>query len=289
MTRPRLFVPPGYAALALRTPTLPPAAHTNCYIVGTREAIVVDPGSPYPGEQELLVRHLYRLLGRGGSLHGVFLTHHHPDHVGGALALARAFDVSIIAHARTFAQLAQERRWRRSLPAFDLETIDEGAVFQVDEGSRQLRVIHTPGHAVGHLCLFESTGLARGTLLAGDMIPGAGTTLIDPYEGDMARYVASLRRLAALDVARVLPAHGPLRMPARPLIARLIAHREAREARIVSALALTPRPLEVITREVYADLSPVSLPLALRTCLAHLYALRRGGRARRSRGAWALA
>src|SRR5690242_21957915 len=46
---------PGIIALALRTPTLPPAAHTACYLVGDGEMVAVDPGSPFPDQQDALV------------------------------------------------------------------------------------------------------------------------------------------------------------------------------------------------------------------------------------------
>ena len=72
-------------ALALRTPTLPPAAHTNAYLVGPPggPVAVVDPGSPYPDQQAALDAVLAEL-----PIALVLLTHHHGDHVGGAAALA---------------------------------------------------------------------------------------------------------------------------------------------------------------------------------------------------------
>src|SRR5262249_17876794 len=63
----------------LRSPTLPPATHTNCFVVGADDVIVVDPGSPYPEEQAALDAAL-----AGRRVREIWATHHHFDHVGGA-------------------------------------------------------------------------------------------------------------------------------------------------------------------------------------------------------------
>src|SRR5512138_1490217 len=47
---------PGIVLVPLHTPTLPPATHTNCYVVGGDEVVVIDPASPYEKEQDLLDR-----------------------------------------------------------------------------------------------------------------------------------------------------------------------------------------------------------------------------------------
>src|SRR5438105_4138821 len=72
---------PGIVLVPLRTPTLPPATHTNCYIIGGDEVIVVDPASPYEDEQAVLDRVIER---RGCRIREIWLTHLHRDHVGGA-------------------------------------------------------------------------------------------------------------------------------------------------------------------------------------------------------------
>src|SRR4051794_13140313 len=73
-------VAPGIRVVALRTPTLPPAAHTNVYLVGPDRGpvAVVDPGSPYPDQQAVLDAILAQL-----PIEAVLLTHHHGDHTGG--------------------------------------------------------------------------------------------------------------------------------------------------------------------------------------------------------------
>src|SRR5690242_15739613 len=87
-------VAPGIRVLALRTPTLPPAAHTNAYLVGPDGGplVVVDPGSPYPEEQAALTE----AISREGPLAAVLLTHHHGDHIGGATAISQALGAPIV-------------------------------------------------------------------------------------------------------------------------------------------------------------------------------------------------
>ncbi|MBA3542459.1 MAG: MBL fold metallo-hydrolase, partial [Deltaproteobacteria bacterium] len=177
--------------LALRTPTLPPAAHTNAYLVGPLDGpvAVIDPGSPYPEEQAALDAALAEL-----EISLILLTHHHGDHIGGAVALAARTGAPIAAHRET-AQLLDG-----VVPINRF--VDEGEVIVV--GDTPITAIHTPGHAVGHLC-FEHAG----STVAGDMVAGLGTILIDPSEGDMAHYLASLELLLGRPPGTLLPAHGP--------------------------------------------------------------------------------
>jgi len=259
---------PGFVGLPLRTPTLPPARHTNCYIVGHHDALVVDPGSAYPAELRRLKEALWDLRGTGGNVTAVFLTHHHRDHVGGAGALAQHLGVPVAAHGETHERLA--------LPAGVARVeVHQGQTFTTDPG-HVVEAMWTPGHAPGHLCLFERRSR---TLVAGDMITGIGTTVIDPPDGQMAVFLRSLRRLAALDPTTILPAHGPSLDEGQRRIESLIDHRLRREARVLAALRDGPRDLMTITRVAYAEIPARVWPLASRSGLAHLIKLQDEGRA----------
>src|SRR5436190_3596342 len=134
---------PGIVLVPLRTPTLPPATHTNCYVIGGDEVVVIDPASPYEEEQALLDRVLEKR-----NIREIWLTHLHRDHVGGANYLKKTRGLKIVAHRIT---------------AVDLEGgVEVDRVFEDDERLEikgkpgwRLRGMHTPGHARGHVCVFE--------------------------------------------------------------------------------------------------------------------------------------
>lgn len=258
-------VSPGIRVLALRTPTLPPAAHTNVYLVGPEDGpvAVVDPGSPYPDQQAALDAVLERL-----PISSVLLTHHHGDHVGGAAALAARWGVPIAAHATTAQLLDGVVEVTRLIE--DGETID-GAT-----------AVFTPGHAEGHLC-FE----VGGATIAGDMVAGIGTILIDPDEGDMAAYLASLERLRARPPAMLLPAHGPPIADGAGKLTEYLAHRRMREERVLAALTDAPRLARDLLETAYADTPRALWPLAERSLRAHLVKLVREGLARDDAGRFA--
>jgi len=258
---------PGIRVLALRTPTLPPAAHTNVYLVGPDEGpwIAIDPGSPYQDQQDVLDRALEKV-----GLALVLLTHHHGDHVGGAAALAARFGAPIAAHANT----------AKRLPKLAIAKL-------LGDGDRvgDLECVFTPGHADGHLCFTRG-----GHTIAGDMVAGLGTILIDPSEGDMTLYLGSLEKLLARPQTVLLPAHGPALPDGHAKLREYIAHRLMREAKVVAALGPGDEPLGELVARAYADTPRMLWPLAERSLVAHLHKLAVDGRAREvAPGRWSRA
>jgi len=275
-----LRLPPWVLRLTLVAPA---PQRVSCYLLGREEALLVDPGADFPRELERVRREVHRLRGSGGGLQAILVTHHHRDHAAGALGLARELGVPVAGHPLTLARLARGRArpWLRA--------VEDGERLRLG-GGLELLALHTPGHAPGHLCLFDPAGRV---LLAGDQVPGEGTTLIDPPEGEMASYLDSLRRLlrARPRAEVLLPAHGPPRPRAAARIRGLLHHRLWREARVLAALEETPRALAPLAREAYEELAlegPIwRWPLAVRSTLAHLIKLAADGKARRVGELWA--
>src|SRR4051812_3725968 len=100
---PDIEMRPGITMVPVRTPTLPPATHTNCYLIGGDEVIVIDPASPYEEEQQLLDRVIER---RRCRIREIWLTHLHRDHVSGANHLREKWKARIAAHPITKQDLA---------------------------------------------------------------------------------------------------------------------------------------------------------------------------------------
>ena len=256
---------PGVERLPLRTPTLSPATHTNSYFVGQRDFYLVEPSSPYGPEQARLHDLIEARLDRGHRLLGVIATHHHADHVGGAAAVCDRFGVPLMAHARTRDKLVGKVEVHELLDETNTEL---GKPVGLD-----LAVLHTPGHAPGHLCLYERR---EGWMIVGDMLSSLSTIVIDPRDdGDMDDYIAQLRRMAAMGPTTLFPAHGD---PIEGGVARLeayVAHREAREERVRRAVAAGAGTLAEVVARAYED-TPVWLwPVAARSAQAHLERLRR--------------
>jgi ribonuclease/clavin/mitogillin len=251
----------GVWNVPMRTQTLPPATHTNGYIVGGGAGLLIDPGGARPDEIESVVAFVRQWVVRNGELAAIWLTHHHMDHVSGATPLSQRLELPIWAHEETASRV--------SFP------IDRVVVGGDRFGAWQ--AIHTPGHAPGHLCLWHAD---RKLLMAGDMIASVGTIVIDPSDGDMQSYLTSLRQLRDLGPRVLYPAHGE---PILNTVQRLdgyIGHRLWREAQIVSVLTHTAQSLETITQMAYTDVPEALHWLAERQALAHLNMLMETGRAR---------
>jgi glyoxylase-like metal-dependent hydrolase (beta-lactamase superfamily II) len=265
-----LEVAPGLSLLSVRTPTLPPATHTNAYLVGTRELVLVEPASPYEEEIERLAGWVERALASGQRLKALLLTHHHPDHAGGAARLRERLAAPLWAHAATAQRLSGRVQIDRELDHQERIELDGKEVMT-------LEAIHTPGHAPGHLCFWEPQSRS---LIAGDMVASVGTILIEKTDGDMQAYLASLAAMDALAASQLLPAHG---LPIRDAHERLrfyTQHRLAREAKVAAALQGLGRDalVDEIVPIAYADTAQIAWPLARLSAEAHLIKLEREGR-----------
>jgi ribonuclease/clavin/mitogillin len=273
---PATDVAPGVSMLPLRTPTVPPATHTNSYLVGTGEVVWIEPATVFPEELAVGEAWVASHLAAGKRLRAILLTHHHPDHVGGAAAMRERFGVEIWAHDRT----AQRLSGKLSIDRL----IEHGERIELDGPTPMtLEAIHTPGHAPGHLCYLEPES---GSMIAGDMVAGIGTIIVEKTDGDVQLYLDSLRAMAARNARRLLPAHGPSIEDPAERLAFYIRHRLEREAMIAAALSHAPQTLDQLVEVVYATTPKSSWFFARLALEAHLIKLAREGRATEHAAGW---
>ena len=237
---------------------------TNTYLIdvsGAAPAVaVLDPG---PESAE----HVRAVLDQArGPVTAILLSHHHRDHLGAVPALREATGAPL--HA-----------WHAGSPG---PTRPDNPVRDGEEVPGGLTAIHTPGHASDHLCFARHDGV----LLSADMVMTWSTSIVNPPDGDMGDYVASLRRLADRGDRLLLPGHGPPTSQPAALIAELLEHRLQREAAILRMLGGVPRSAAELVRALYATVHPRLHAAAERNVVAHLDKLAQEGRVAAEEGRW---
>jgi glyoxylase-like metal-dependent hydrolase (beta-lactamase superfamily II)/8-oxo-dGTP pyrophosphatase MutT (NUDIX family) len=240
---------------------------TNTYLVGSRELAVIDPGPAIDS-------HVERILSFP-NIKWILCTHTHMDHSPAAAAIRKATGAKIFGRPAPQGQDA----------TFSPDAMPENGERLV-LGDVAFKVLHTPGHASNHLCyLLEETKM----LFTGDHVMQGSTVVINPPDGDMRAYLASLEGLLGEDIAILAPGHGYLIGEPRHEIRRLVQHRMKREAKVLDALSqLGACSLEEMLPRVYDDVPARLHGWAARSLTAHLNKLVAEGAVRRQEGRYAL-
>lgn len=256
----------GLRQIFVRSNTLPPAEHTNCFVVGDEGAarIAIDPSPRDRVELERLVATLQSL-----GVDQLLITHHHYDHNQFADELARRHGWPVLMSARTAERIG--KRVPRFFDGIDLRTIDEGSV--VTQWQQQpVRTLSVPGHDDGQVALMPD---GRSWCIVGDLIQGVGTVVISKPEGDMRRYFESLERIIELAPRFIFPSHG-IGMGTTLRLEETLKHRRQREAQVLQ-LQREGRSMQQMLDAIYAGLDPRLAPLAIRNIESHLDKLRADG------------
>jgi glyoxylase-like metal-dependent hydrolase (beta-lactamase superfamily II) len=244
---------------------------TNSYFVGEADHwLLIDPGP-------LDATHMQALLSAApGPIRQILVTHTHADHSPAAAALQQRTGAQLLG------RLSLHRHGQDLSFVPDRELCDGELISLGAQGG--LRALHTPGHASNHLCYLLEPELL---LFTGDHIIQGSTVVIDPPDGNMSDYLASLKRLLVTDLNALAPGHGTLMSAPHEALCALLAHRLNRESRVFEALSPdAPAPLGRLVKRVYSDVPRGLHALAERSLLAHLLKLETDGRARRDGQQW---
>ena len=199
---------------------------------------VIDPGPDDDRHLEALQR---RLAGRTVGV--VLVTHSHPDH----LPLAERFAALHRASVRRYPELG------------------DNDVVRV--GNLNLTALYTPGHSADHLSFLIPE---EGAVFTGDLILGQGSSMVTYPEGDVAAYLLSLDRLAALRPRILYPGHWDPVAAAIGKIDEYRRHRLEREAQVLTEIRRGRGTASDLTSRVYGELDEKLMAAAVMTLRAHL-------------------
>ena len=267
----------------------------NVYVISDGgEAALIDAGfgddESFNKRTEALKEHF-----AGLRIKYIIITHHHYDHSSGAQRLREATGAQIVMHRDEEPLLLapeaetgdmeipedqkeareQAKKWRaeaaKAVP--DVRASDNDVL---EVGGLHLRLLHTPGHTAGHLCiLLEEDGL----LFSGDNVLGVGTAAIaPPPHGDMAEYIRSLRKMQAVESEQLGPGHGPAVKEPHRKIQELIDHRQQREDQIIGLLAEGKDSVKALLKAIYPELDKRLKGMATGQILSHLHKLQSDGK-----------
>jgi glyoxylase-like metal-dependent hydrolase (beta-lactamase superfamily II) len=293
--------------ILISLPTPYPVGPVHVYLLPGPPRTLVDCGPKTPEARAALEAGLAAAGVGLARVERLILTHGHVDHFGLAAAVAAASGCRVYAHQAEIPKLALDRsfvepmrallteagfpdgtgdrllgmlrRYRDQLePVTPTDLVADGDRLPLADGD--LTVLHTPGHAQGHICLWDGEALVAGDLLLEEISPNP----IVEFGADGRRLrtlpalVRSLERIAALNPPIAYPGHGdPVARPAARA-REVIRHHEEREVRLARMLAERPWTLREIAAAWFPGLEEMNLILGLSEVLGHLDLIEARGR-----------
>ena len=188
---------------------------SNIWLVTGSENILIDTGTGETSggtDYAALVSWTIDPHLEGRGLSAIVLTHCHIDHVGGAAGLKEHYGCPVYIGAKDYDAVSAgdsmytvSGMFRIPFCPLDCIPVDEGHVFDI--GDHRLRVIDTPGHTAGGICLFDEV---TGALFSGDTLFANGIGRTDLPGGSLQELVQSLVKLSNVNITAVYPGHGPV-------------------------------------------------------------------------------
>lgn len=242
---------------------------TNVYWVGSSRVTLIDPGPDDPQHVAALAEQV------GDRLERIVVTHTHRDHSPAATPLAQ------LTGAPLFGMKPPSTFENDDSFVPDVE-LQDGQVLDCD--GQALEVVHTPGHASNHVCLFLPV---TGLLFTGDHIMEGSTVVIAAPDGDMRAYLDAMARLRAMPLQAIAPGHGHVIDQPFDAIDTIVSHRLARERQVIDVVASHgPADIDAFLDVVYSHVTEAVRPVARMSLLAHLIKLRDEGAVRLDNEVW---
>jgi len=180
---------------------------SNTFLVVDQRLILVDTG--VPDAAPIILAYLKKVRMKPSDLGTIFITHTHPDHVGGLAAIQRETPAKVAAH-RIEADFISKKKTYTGPPGAARQTHPGTPVdILLEDGKVQdgLRVIFTPGHTTGSISLLDAT---RSLLIAGDAVNNESRLgpMDDRYNVDPKQHRESIKKLAGFDFENLVMGHG---------------------------------------------------------------------------------
>lgn len=295
--------------LSIPVPTPFPVGPMNAYLIEGEPLTLVDAGPKTDEAWQALQAGLAAHGRRIEDIEQIILTHAHMDHYGLLRRVVDACGAPVVAHPRSKLWLDDTPgEWARRLVYFSdfwaragvpderrlkmergftagtdyAESLAPGAEVRVVHdgeavmmGGVAWQVVYTPGHAGSHISLYEPRSRQ---MLAGDhlLLKVSSNPLLEPPLGLQQRarslvdYIASLERVADMDVAVAWPGHGLPVLDHRALIAERLTHHAERTEHVAALLADGPRTAYELVMALFPNLPTLAVFLGLSEVVGHL-------------------
>lgn len=180
---------------------------SNIYLITGDDPFLVDTGTGMHTRK--VVERITELLS-GSKLDRIVLTHRHFDHIGGTAEVASIFGAKVFAHEIDAPSIEQGDGRSTAADMFGcklkdqkIEHLKDGDM--ISTGQCDFKVVHTPGHTSGSICLFNDEG---GILISGDTVFVGGVGRWDLPTGNHEELVGSVKTLLSMKPKDIYPGHG---------------------------------------------------------------------------------